>query len=474
MTVARKIVYNVVFNAVAKVLSTALALVGMAFVMRYLGINGYGEYSIMLTFFSFFGAIGDFGLYNIVTREISRKNADEEMILGNVFTLRLVISLAIFVLSPAIVYFLPYSESLKISILLSGSAFVLASSYMVFNGVFQKRLEMNRVALVELIGKVVQVGILIAASTYDWGFLAVASSLPLYMLFNFTLVIMMSRRYVAWKFRFDTGYWRAFLKESLPMGVAGLVTFLYFKFDSILLSVLQDTEAVGIYNGAYKIIENLVFFPAMIIGLVFPLFSRHIFEERTVFREYADKTFKVFFIMVVPLLIGTLFFAKDLVTLMGGEDFARSAGVLRILMFALAAMFFGQWSNAILLAGNLQRKMLKILVACAIVNVAANILIIPVYSYYGAATISVITEILVVAIGAFLLHKHLDYRPTLSRWWGIFASGAVMSLFFAVSAEHIHFLIAALIGTAIYFGFLVLLGSVKKEEFSGIFVKEAV
>jgi O-antigen/teichoic acid export membrane protein len=292
------------------------------------------------------------------------------------------------------------------------------------------------------------------------------------MLFNFALVVFMSRRYVAWKFRFDTGYWKSFLRESLPMGVAGLVTFLYFKFDSILLSVLQNTEAVGIYNGAYKIIENLVFFPAMVIGLVFPLFSRHIFEEHHVFREYADKTFKVFSVLVVPLLIGTLFFAKDLVTLMGGDDFAKSAGVLRILIFALAAMFFGQWSNAILLAGNLQRKMLKILVVCAAVNVVANIVVIPVYSYYGAAVISVITEILVVAIGAFLLDKHLHYRPSLSKWWGILVSGAVMSLFFLATDDFLHFLVASALGIAIYFVCLLLFGSVKREEFSGIFVKD--
>ena len=62
----------------------------------------------MLAFFAFFSAVGDFGLYSIATREISRKNAKEETILSKIFTLRLIISLTIFTLTTVFVWFLPY------------------------------------------------------------------------------------------------------------------------------------------------------------------------------------------------------------------------------------------------------------------------------------------------------------------------------------------------------------------------------
>ena len=84
--VAKKIAYNVVFSAVAKVLSTILALVGIGFITRYLGKEGFGDYATVLAFFSFFGAIADLGLYSISVREISREGADEKKIMGNVFT----------------------------------------------------------------------------------------------------------------------------------------------------------------------------------------------------------------------------------------------------------------------------------------------------------------------------------------------------------------------------------------------------
>src|SRR5476651_625108 len=99
MVIARKIAYNVVFNVITKILSTILALVAIGFITRYLGTQGFGDYSTVLAFFSFFGSLADLGLYAITAREILRENADEEKILGNAFTLRFLSSLLVFFLS---------------------------------------------------------------------------------------------------------------------------------------------------------------------------------------------------------------------------------------------------------------------------------------------------------------------------------------------------------------------------------------
>ena len=88
MSTPRKIAYNVVFSATAKMVGTVLALVGIGFITRYLGAGGFGDYSTVLAFFFFFGALADLGLYSISTREISRPGSNEKEILGNVFAIR--------------------------------------------------------------------------------------------------------------------------------------------------------------------------------------------------------------------------------------------------------------------------------------------------------------------------------------------------------------------------------------------------
>ncbi len=469
--VARKIAYNIALNTIFKVLSTALALVGIGFITRYLGKEGFGNYATVLAFFAFFSSLLDLGLYTISTREISRQGADEEKIIGNVFWLRFFSSVALFLISPLIVFLLPYPEEVKKGILLAAGAFVFSSSYLVLNGVFQKNLVIYKVTGAELIGKILQVSFVILTVLYDWGFTAIVLSLLLNMIFNFVAVYYLCRRYVKIRFLINFSYWKKFLRHSLPMGVAVFVSFLYFKTDTILLSLLRSSQDVGIYNAAYKIIENITFFPAMIMGLIFPLMSKNIFSEKTLFEKISHKTFKIFFLLVIPMVIGALFLADDLVFLIGGKDFSQSANVLRILIFSLAFIFFGHFFNYMLIAGNLQKKLMQILFFCAAFNITANLIFIPFFSYYASAMISLATEALVVFTTAFLAAKKLGYIPRIEKGINFLFSGAVMAGFLFLFRDF-HFLFLIVGGAVVYFFLLGLTGTITKQEIISLLIKK--
>lgn len=472
MAVARKIAYNVFWSATAKVLATVLALVSIGFITRYLGKEGFGDYATVLAFFSFFGAFADLGLYSMATREISRIGADEKKIMGNVFSLRVCSSLIVFILSP-LIFFLPYSHELKLGIIIAAASFVFSSTYSVLNGIFQKYLAMNRVAITELIGKVIQLLIVIAAVKMKLGFSMIIFSLFFYMLFNFIVVFVLSRKYIKFKIEFDFIYWKKFIKESIPMGIAVLITFFYFKMDTILLSMLKSNADVGIYNAAYKVIENITFFPAMLIGLILPLTSRYIFTDKDKFKQISDKTFKIFFILIIPIVIGVLFLADGIIKLIGGIGFAESAGVLRIIIFSLAFIFFGNFFNNILLAGNLQKKLMFALGICAVFNISLNLFLIPRYSYMGSAYTSVITEMLVVIFGFYLSRKYLNYTPTVKKIGSMLISGLTMSVFLFFFKE-LNFFILILGSSAIYFVLLYATKAITKDELKSIFNREKV
>src|SRR3989339_975484 len=124
MLVARKIAYNVVASSASKIASTVLALVSIGFITRYLGKDGFGDYATVLAFFAFFSAVSDLGLYQISTREISREGADAEKIMGNVFALRIISAAVVVLISPLVIWFLPYSRELKTGIVIVGAAYL--------------------------------------------------------------------------------------------------------------------------------------------------------------------------------------------------------------------------------------------------------------------------------------------------------------------------------------------------------------
>lgn len=463
MALAGRIAYNVVFNAVAKIISTALALVAIGFLTRYLGRDGFGNYATMLAFFSFFNAVGDIGLQTVTAREISREDADEGRIMSSVLTLRFVISFVVMLLTPLFIFFLPYDATVKMAIVIAALAFLFSSVSMTLNGIFQKHLAMDKVAMVELCGKVLQLSIIIAAVRYDLGFTVVALALLVYMAFNALIIFWLSRRYFSFTLQFDTVYWKTFLKQSLPIGIASIVTFAYFKADTILLSILKSGADVGVYNVAYKVIENLIFFPAMVVGLVLPLLSRFAFTDQRAFSLIADKTLKVFVVLAVPLVIGAFALSPQIVALIGGAGFPESASVLRILIFSLAFIFFGQFFNALLIVKNLQNKLMKALIAAAILNISLNFFLIPRYSYIGAAFTSVATEMFVVLCSCFLVYRYAEYRPKIEHLFGIIFSGLIMGMYLFF-LPHLPLAILILGSIVIYLGSLWFTNAIEKEE----------
>lgn len=474
MALARKIAYNVAISSVAKVVSTVLALAAIGFITRYLGKEGFGDYSTVLAFLSFFASLADLGLYHISTREISRPEAPEEKIIGNIFSLRLIASIGILALSPLIVLFLPYSSQVNHGILIIALSLLFSSSYQVLNGVFQKRLAMDKVAIAELAGKVAQVGVIIIAATRQWSFEWIVSAVLFNMVVSFVIAFLWSRRYLKFSLQFDFSYWKSFLKESLPMGAAAVITFLYFKMDTILLSIMRSSSDVGIYNASYKVVENLNFFPAMIVGLVMPIMSRTVFHDWKKFEIVSNHTLKLFVILTVPLVIGTLFLSDGIVYLIGGDKFAESAEVLRILIFALVCMFFGHFFNATLIAGNLQRTLMFIFAFAAGFNVISNLIVIPVFSYIGAAYISVITELAVVALSVYFAKARLGYSPKIEKTGQIFLSGAIMAAFLFIFQGRLGFFFLALGSAMVYLFCLWILRAVKTSEILSLISKKGV
>jgi len=474
MPLARKIAYNVVLNSIFKVFSTVvLSLYSIRLITEYLGPEGFGKYATVLAFFAFFSAIVDLGLAPVTAREISKEGVDERYILGRVLALRLISSAILLLFAPLVLFFFNYEQDLKIGIVVAAAAVLFSSSSLLLNGIFQKNLAMDRVAFVEFFGKLLQVVLVTLIVRNDWGFLAIAGTLLAALAFNAIVVFWLSRSFVKFSLKFDRVFWKDFLKESSPLAATALITFAYFKLDTIILSVLQSNSDVGIYNVAYKIMENLIFFPAMLAGLILPLLSRTLTTNRELFEDIVDKTFKVFLLIVFPLVVGVWVLAPEIIAIVSGTGFEESVRVLRILVFALGCIFFGHYFTMLLVVGNAQKKLMKALIFAAIVNISLNFLLIPQYSYMAAAFVSLITECLVVLLIGTLAFREIHFRPSFKPLPRIFFATLLMALAMYYFDRY-SFIIAGLSGAVMYLFGLWLTRVVTYQEIKTLlFNKEA-
>jgi O-antigen/teichoic acid export membrane protein len=477
MTIVGKIAYNTVFSTGARIFGIALSLISLGFITRYLGKEGFGAYSLIFAFLFLVDNLADFGLYTLMTREISRPDADEKRIVSNIFTLRIAILILFLGVACILIWFFPYPPQVKIGILIAALATFFLSLGQVLMGVFQKYLRIDKASVADILGRTIQLILVILFIKLNFGLYGIIFALIAGALTNFLLLIIFAQQHVRFSLAINWQYWKQTIKTAFPIAVSIVLTLIYFKIDSIFLSLpiinshsLSPISDVGIYNIAYKILEGLIFFPAMLVGLIMPLLSNTAFSDLEKFKKIFQKTFDVLMILITPLIIGLLFLAKPIVVLIGGREFVASAPALQILSFAIGIIFLGNLFGSSIIALNKQKIGAWIYFGGMIFNIVANLIFIPKYRYLGAAATTVATELLVTTLMLILIYKTIDYLPRFYAWKSILA-GIIMIVFLLV-CKNWNFFALITSSTIIYFAILYLIKGITKNEIMLLIKKE--
>jgi len=213
-----KIAFNTLVSAAGRILSTVFALVAIGIITRALGQEGFGGYTIVLSYLSLFVILADFGLQSLMTREISK--GDEgvesvERIASNFFTLRLVSSLIFLFLGFLIAFFFPYSREVQLGIGVGAIGLFFLSVSSVLMSVFQKHLAMHMAALAEVTGRAAQLLFVFLVFRIEGGLVAFVWAMSGASLVIFLLNLTFARRYIRVGVRFDPHRWLGILKHFI-------------------------------------------------------------------------------------------------------------------------------------------------------------------------------------------------------------------------------------------------------------------
>lgn len=393
MSLTRKIAHNTAYQTIGKVLSTIIGLITVGLMTRYLGQEGYGQYGIVMAFLQFFAIFIDMGLYLIVVKYISEPEANTDYIISNIFTLRLVTSILFLGVSPIIVLFFPYPAIIKWGVALTSFSFLFVTLNQVFQGIFQKHFVTYKSAIAENFGRVALLVSVILVMYFKGGILAILSAVVIGSFINFLFTFIMAKKYTKIQLAFDWIFWKKVLKDTWPVAVSIMFNLVYFKADSIILSIVKPTADVGIYTATYKVLEVLTTFPAMFAGLLTPLLTyAYVSGDMEKFKKYLQQGFNFLVLVSVPMIVGTFFLGKDIMIVVSGSEFAIAGDVLRIIIFATAAIFIGNLFGNTVVVIHKQKAMIKAYAAVALIAVVGYLIFIPKFSYFGAASMTVFAE----------------------------------------------------------------------------------
>ncbi len=458
----QKISYNLGIAAFSRLIIGAISLVVVGLLTRSLGPAGYGYYNLIFAYLYIFTSIADLGLYTILVREVSKVDTDKEkLVASKIFTLRLVFVVSILILADLLVLFFPYPPLVKWGIVIASLFSVLSSLTQVLIGVFQKYLRLYLVSVADIIARACQLVLLAVMIYFKAGLLSFVWAVVLSEAVHFLLTLAFSRSLVKIKLSADLVYWKQILKTAFPVAVSLIFVLIYFKLDTVLLSLMKPAYDVGVYSVAYKILEVAIFLPAIYIGLVMPLLSRHAFGNRAEFVKTFRSAFNVISIFALPFVAYLVVLSDKIVGIIGGGGFTAAGPVLKILSVAILMIFFGNLGGNAIIALNLQKKSLWIYLAGAVFNVAANLILIPRYSYFAAAWITVATEILITLWMFRLIKKEAGATTDKTV---IFKAAIATIIMLVIMRPFLGNFVWATIAAVSYFPILFLLGGFTRED----------
>jgi len=444
-----------------------IGVVVIGMLTRYLGQGGFGQYTTIMAFLQFFGVVVDLGLYVILVKKISEANADEEKLVSNIFTLRLVSAIIFLGLAPVGVWFFPYPDIVRWGVLITSFSFLGITLNQALAGVFQKHLRMDKVVIAEVVGRLMLIGITYYVIRAELGLLWIMGSVVAGSLVNFIVTYILSRSLVRFRLRFNWPVWKDVIKDSWPIALSIAFNLVYFKADTIILSLYYNADTVGIYGAAYKVLEVFNTLPAMFAGLVLPLLAAAWASlDRERFKRVLQKAFDAMILIAVPLAIGTLFLARPVMDLVA-PDFIDSARVLQILIFAASIIFIGNLFGNTVVAINKQKTMMWLYLLVAVVSLIGYLILIPRYSYFGAAGMTVASELLITISAALVVYWGTRILPSLTVLLKSLLASAVMAgVLYFISDFSIF--VSILISVVVYLLVMYIIKGIRKETLTEI------
>ncbi|MBI4090942.1 MAG: flippase [Candidatus Komeilibacteria bacterium] len=432
---ARKIFTNTMGQAVLRFIEVLLGVVTLGLITRYLGQSGFGQYTTINAILQLFIVIIDFGLYLTLLREISANPVERtEYITNNIFTMRLMSSAALLLLAIVSISFTPYPAEIKWGVLSLSFAYLSVSLTATLTALFQKYLQMVKVAALNAGTKVLMLGMVSVVIWLHGGLQSILVGSSIVAAIAFGILWYLVRRLpgnLHLRIHIDLPYWREIISKAWPIAATTALNLIYFKADTIVLSMFRGPEEVGLYGAGYRVLEIMVSFPHMFMGLVLPvLTAAWIARDGSRVDRIWQRAFLFFTLMTFPLMTGALILGVPVMKLIAGSEFAESGNVLKVLVLATAAIFFGTLGNYIVLVLEQQRKLIKFFLLNAALSLAGYLIFIPKYSYWGAAWITVGSECFIVLAAWIVIRPHLK----LTVPWGATAKIALASVFMAVFA----------------------------------------
>jgi len=391
-TTTTKIIKNISWLFFDKILRMGVGVFVVILLARHLGPESFGLFNYLIALVSLFGAIAILGLNAIVVKELVEDN-NKEKILGTSFVLRIVGTLASYILLIFTIYLLrPDDELSKYLTLVLGISLFFTSSD-VIKYWFESQINSKYVVIAEnsvfLLFAIVKLVLIYASFTIvAFVYVAVIESI---FLFVAMFYIYYKQGNLVKKWHFDKAKAINLLSQSWPLIISSSAWIIYTKIDQIMIGQILGDAEVGYYSAASRLSEVANFLPAIITVSIVPALIGLRLTNSELYNQRFQQLYYIVVTLMVFVAIFVTLFSELIISILYGEMYLSSVSVLSIHFWIVIATAIAVVSGKYLVNAGLQRITMQRHIIGVFLNIPLNYIMIPTYGIEGAAVASLLS-----------------------------------------------------------------------------------
>ena len=426
---------------------------GSILIIRALSKQEWGQFSFVFGFLSLVAVLSNVVNSRVAIHGLLQDDADS--FAGSYIVLRGLFGLLAYCVAIGFVVVAGYPPVVVQATALAGLVIVLATPSIAYDAIFQARMRMDRLAIAAVCGQLAQFALTAVLAILDSSLVVFAIPAVLCEIVIVVFKLHWVRALQRVRYVIDTHRWRTMLREAIPLAIGGGLASAYFSLDSVMLSKMDTFRAVGTYGIAYKFVGVVSFLPLAMNAAVLTLLTRSWPSDVATFRHSLQRAGTTMYLVGLLIVVEFGLFSEETIRLLYGGGYTPAADATRLVMTGACVAFFTTLAVTAYAAMSRNRLYPWAALAGLVFNFGVNLVLIPRYSFDGAAWATLATELIVVTVLWVPFVREHGFGPFTSR---VVLKGAAAAATTAgigwVAAEGLGWIAAGWIMAVAYLGLL--------------------
>ena len=409
MSRLRKVVNNTLISLFGQIVTwTSTLLLTIAY-GRFLGDVQFGELYFAITFVALIGFPIEFGFNAQITRDVAQEPGKALRYLSNTLCIKVVLWLCLYLLILLAAWRLGYDREVLTLVAICGVTLLSGS---MTNTFISSHYAFERVKF-PVIGTILEKGL---GALFGFLILKIWGNVELMALvllggslINGTWQAIWFFRLVGTRLSLNWTIMVDLVRSSIPFLTYGVLGVIYYRLDTVLLSLMTNVEVVAWYGAGYRLFDTLVFLPSLVISaIMYPVFSKLSLSSETELKVAIEKSLNFLLFCGLPIATTLIVAAPNIIGfLYHHPTYSHTFPVLQALAPGLVFLYSNAVLSAILMSTKREKKITLLAALALVFNLGLNLVLIPRFQHVGAAVVTSLTELLLVGLSLVFLPRQL-------------------------------------------------------------------